>query len=105
MSLVLRLRAAGEERPGALGLISPWLDLACSAPALTVNAASDVMLDPTWLPVAANDYRPPVDAAEPRPPAADLAGLPPLHVVAGARKCWWTTPTAWSSGPGWPGRR
>jgi acetyl esterase/lipase len=27
MALVLRLRAAGEEPPGSIGLISPWLDL------------------------------------------------------------------------------
>lgn len=82
MSLVLRLREAGEELPGAIGLISPWLDLSCSAPAITANAASDVMLDPRWLPAAANHYGGDVDAAVLRPLEADLAGLPPLHVVA-----------------------
>jgi monoterpene epsilon-lactone hydrolase len=84
MTLLLRLRAAGEELPGSVGLISPWLDLTCSAPAITANAASDAMLHPTWLSSAANSYGWPVDAADLRPLEADLAGLPPLHVVAGA---------------------
>jgi acetyl esterase/lipase len=83
MTLLLRLRAMGEELPGSVGLISPWLDLTCSAPAITANAAADVMLDPAWLPSAANLYGGPTDAADLRPLEADLAGLPPLHVVAG----------------------
>jgi monoterpene epsilon-lactone hydrolase len=65
-------------------LISPWLDLTCSAPSIAANAASDAMLDPAWLPIAANMYRGLVDAADLRPLEADLTGLPPLHVVAGA---------------------
>jgi monoterpene epsilon-lactone hydrolase len=83
MTLLLRLRAAGEELPGSVGLISPWLDLTCSAPAITANAASDAMLAPAWLPSAANSYGWPVDAADLRPLDADLTGLPPMHVVAG----------------------
>lgn len=83
MTLLMRLRAAGEELPGSVGLISPWLDLTCAAPAVTANAATDVMLKPAWLAHAANDYGGPVDAADLRPLEADLAGLPPLHVVAG----------------------
>ncbi len=84
MALLLRLRAAGEELPGSVGLISPWLDLTCSAPAVTANAATDVMLRPAFLPAAANDYGGPVDADDLRPLEADLTGFPPLHVVAGA---------------------
>ena len=44
MALLLRLRAAGEELPGSVGLISPWLDLSCSAPAVTANAQADTAL-------------------------------------------------------------
>ena len=84
MSVLLRLREAGAELPGSVGLISPWLDLTCSAPAVTANAATDPMLAPHWLPLAANDYGAPVDAQDTLPLEADLAGLPPLHVVAGA---------------------
>ncbi|MBC3189708.1 alpha/beta hydrolase [Pseudonocardia sp. C8] len=87
MSLLLRLRDAGEELPGAIGLISPWLDLTCTAEALTRNAAADAMLDPSWLPSAVADYAPDgADAPELCPLDADLAGLPPLHVVAGAEE-------------------
>jgi acetyl esterase/lipase len=69
--------------PGSVGLISPWLDLSCSAPAVTANASSDAMLDPAWLAIAANAYRGPVDAADLRPLDADLTGLPPMYVIAG----------------------
>lgn len=86
LSLVLRLRALGEDLPGAVGLISPWLDLRCTADALVRNAGRDAMLDPSWLPDAAGDYAPgaTATASELRPLEADLAGLPPLHVVAAA---------------------
>lgn len=84
MSLVLRLRADGEDLPGALGLISPWLDLTCTADALSRNASSDAMLDPAWLAGAVADYaEDPAGAPELCPLDADLTGLPPLHVVAG----------------------
>lgn len=85
MSLLLRLRATGEDLPGSIGLISPWLDLSCTADALTRNVASDAMLDPSWLPDAVTDYAGPhTGVPELLPLDADLAGLPPLHVVAGA---------------------
>ncbi len=83
MALLLRLREAGEDLPGSVGLISPWLDLTCSAPAVMGNAASDLLLDARWLPIAANGYGGPVDAPDLRPLEADLTGLPPLHVIAG----------------------
>ncbi len=84
MSLLLRLRALGEELPGSIGLISPWLDLDLRSPAVQANRDTDAMLDPDWLPLAAEDYRAGSDAPELRPLEADLAGLPPVHVVAGA---------------------
>jgi cation diffusion facilitator CzcD-associated flavoprotein CzcO/acetyl esterase/lipase len=87
MSLVLALRAAGEELPGALGLVSPWVDLDLASPWIARNAARDAMLDPGWLGDAVRSYRgAAVDAPELRPLEADLAGLPPLHVVAGAEE-------------------
>ncbi len=84
MALVLRLRATGEELPGSVGLISPWLDLDLSSPWVARNARVDAMLDPGWLGPAADAYRAGSAAPELRPLEADLAGLPPLHVVAGA---------------------
>jgi epsilon-lactone hydrolase len=85
MSLLLRLRAEGEELPGSVGLISPWLDLDLRTATLTVNADTDAMLKPAWLSQAVADYLGTGDgSAELRPLEADLAGFPPLHVVAGA---------------------
>jgi cation diffusion facilitator CzcD-associated flavoprotein CzcO/acetyl esterase/lipase len=83
MALVLRLRGAGEELPGSIGLISPWLDLELGSPLLQANAATDAMLDPGWLADAVDKYRGALDPPELRPLEADLAGLPPVHVVAG----------------------
>ncbi|NMI00459.1 alpha/beta hydrolase fold domain-containing protein, partial [Pseudonocardia acidicola] len=86
LALALRLRSAGEALPATLGLISPWLDLDLSHPAVRANAGRDAMLDPRWLAVAARAYRAgaPADSPELTPLHADLSGLPPMHVVAGA---------------------
>ncbi|HXV93227.1 MAG TPA: alpha/beta hydrolase fold domain-containing protein [Pseudonocardia sp.] len=86
MALLLRLREAGEELPGSVGLVSPWLDLDLCSPAVTANARRDAMLDPRWLVRAAARYRGGRASSVPelRPLEAELAGLPPLHVVAGA---------------------
>ena len=84
MALALRLREAGEQLPGSLGLISPWLDLDLTSPWVAANATRDAMLDPRWLERASQEYRGGSDAVELRPLEADLTGFPPLHVVAGA---------------------
>jgi acetyl esterase/lipase len=84
MSLLLRLRTLGVALPGSVGLISPWLDLELRSPAIWANANTDALLDPSWLAGAADDYRAGSDGPELRPLEADLAGLPPLHVIAGA---------------------
>ena len=88
MALVLRLRDAGEELPGAIGLLSPWLDLELRSPMLRENAGADAMLDPDWLASAARTYLGPTATvpAEHRPLEADLAGLPPVHIVAGTEE-------------------
>ncbi|WP_219412779.1 alpha/beta hydrolase fold domain-containing protein [Pseudonocardia nigra] len=83
LALLLRLRDNGEELPGSVGLISPWLDLELRSPTLRANARTDAMLDPAWLGEAAADYRGDAEGPELRPLEADLAGLPPVHVVAG----------------------
>jgi cation diffusion facilitator CzcD-associated flavoprotein CzcO/acetyl esterase/lipase len=84
VALLLRLRDAGEELPGTVGLISPWLDLDLTDPAVAANTGRDAMLDPRWLRRAAVAYRAGSDSPGLRPLEADLSGLPPLHVVAGA---------------------
>ncbi|MFC4942706.1 alpha/beta hydrolase [Pseudonocardia sp. GCM10023141] len=84
MTLLLQLRAAGEELPGSVGLISPWLDFSHRSPTLALNAGSDAMLSPEMLVRAADAYSVGSDAPELRSLDADLSGLPPLHVIAGA---------------------
>jgi cation diffusion facilitator CzcD-associated flavoprotein CzcO/acetyl esterase/lipase len=88
MALVLRLRAAGEQLPGAIGLLSPWLDLELRSPMLRENAGVDAMLDPDWLGSAARTYLGPTATvpAEHRPLEVDLGGLPPVHIVAGTEE-------------------
>ena len=86
MALLLRLREAGEELPGAVALVSPWLDHGLRSPYLRTNARSDAMLSAEWLRSASRAYLGGTAdvPAELRPLEADLAGLPPVHVVAGA---------------------
>ena len=83
MALFLRLRAAGEELPGSVGLISPWLDLSCSAPADHRERRVRRDARPGLAAERGQRVRRPVDAADLRPLDADLTGLPPMHVVAG----------------------
>ena len=84
MALLLRLRAAGEELPGSVGLISP-----VARPDLLRARGHGERRAPTrcstrrGCPARPTPTAGPVDAAELRPLEADLAGLPPLHVVAG----------------------
>ncbi|WP_232663748.1 alpha/beta hydrolase [Pseudonocardia sp. TRM90224] len=83
MALVLRLRAAGADLPGSIGLISPWLDLDLRFPELWTNADSDAMLDPRWLAEAVRAYCGAERCAELTPLDADLSGLPPIHTFVG----------------------
>jgi acetyl esterase/lipase len=84
LALFLRLRAHGLPLPAGGLLISPWVDLGCSFPSVEKNAAYDfgtreILLH--W----ASLYRGGLPASEPliSPLHADLAGLPPLCVIAG----------------------
>jgi monoterpene epsilon-lactone hydrolase len=85
LSAALRLRDAGDPRPGALGLISPWLDLRGTA---WPDDRSDAMLRPAWLRRCARDFAGGSDpgAAELAPLEADLAGLPPITMHVGSEE-------------------
>ncbi|GAA1878397.1 hypothetical protein GCM10009836_69730 [Pseudonocardia ailaonensis] len=86
MSLLLRLRGKGTPLPATVGLISPWLDLDLTDPALARNAGRDAMLGPALLEAGKDWYLRGGEATDPllRPLEADLSGLPPIHVVAGS---------------------
>jgi cation diffusion facilitator CzcD-associated flavoprotein CzcO/acetyl esterase/lipase len=83
LAAALRLRDAGEPLPAGLALVSPWLDFTVPAPPA---GRRDPLLTAGWLRRCADAYLGGADQADPElaPLAADLAGLPPLHVQAGA---------------------
>jgi epsilon-lactone hydrolase len=85
LSAALRLRDAGDPRPGALGLISPWLDLRGTA---WPDDRSDAMLRPAWLRRCARDFADGSDpgVAELAPLEADLAGLSPITMHVGSEE-------------------
>ncbi|MFV8749507.1 alpha/beta hydrolase [Nannocystaceae bacterium ST9] len=85
LAALLALRDAGDPPPAAGVAISPWVDLACSGESFTTNSAYDFVSEAACR-VAAESY---LDGADPRRPDlsplfADLRGLPPLLIQAGA---------------------
>jgi len=83
LALALSLRDAGRPLPAAIGLISPWLDLAADIDGVRGPAPRDLLLNRTLLRVWAGAHL--SGGADPRDPLvsplyADLAGLPPLVV-------------------------
>jgi acetyl esterase/lipase len=71
--------------PRAAALMSPWTDLALTAPSLKDRAVADPLLTPDALVAAAEQYLNGHDAHDPlaSPLFGDLAGLPPLHIHVG----------------------
>jgi cation diffusion facilitator CzcD-associated flavoprotein CzcO/acetyl esterase/lipase len=86
LAAALRLRAEGAPLPAGLALLSPWLEL--SRPPGAGAGSRDPLLGEAWLRSCARAYLASADPAGPgvTPLAADLAGLPPLHVQAGAEE-------------------
>ncbi|MGB9183188.1 MAG: alpha/beta hydrolase [Solirubrobacteraceae bacterium] len=82
LALALGLRDAGEPLPAALGLISPWLDLALDADERRPPAPRDVILTRGLLSAFAAAYLAGASAgrAAVSPLQGELAGLPPLVV-------------------------
>jgi len=83
LALALSLRDAGRPLPAALGLISPWLDLAADTSGVRAPAPRDLLLNRTLLRVWAGAYL--RAGPGPRDPLvsplyADLVGLPPLVI-------------------------
>jgi epsilon-lactone hydrolase len=85
LSLLVRLRELGEPLPAGAILLSPWADLSVSGASVDTNRSKDRWLEREHLERWASYY---VGSADPRTPLlspvfADLAGLPPLLVLAG----------------------
>lgn len=85
LSLLVRLRELGEAMPAGAILLSPWTDLSASGASVETNHGRDVWLSRAHLErwssyyVASNDRRDPMLS----PVFADVAGLPPLLLLAG----------------------
>ena len=86
LATLLVLRDAGEALPAGAVCISPWTDLASTGESIQTKAQVDVVLDPNTLDLYAKAYAGEHDVRSPliSPLYADLHGLPPLLIQAGA---------------------
>jgi len=89
LSLLARAQSEALEGaalgPRAAAVMSPWTDLALTAPSLTDRAVADPLLTPDALVAAAGQYLNGHDAYDvlASPLFGDFAGLPPLHIHVG----------------------
>ena len=86
LALLVAARDGGLPMPASAVLISPWLDLSCSAASFETKASVDPLLTRQSLGEMAEAY---LQGADPRLPYAsplfaNLAGLPPLLIQVGS---------------------
>lgn len=76
----------GAVLPGALWLISPYLDLTHSGASIATRAARDPFIDPVGMPETARTYLDKADPADPRasPLFGPVDGLPPVLIQIGS---------------------
>jgi acetyl esterase/lipase len=88
LATVLTVRDRGLPLPAAMGVISPWIDLACNGPTYATNAARDPMLPTEIMSRCAQQYAGDHDVRDPQlsPLYADLSGLPPLLIQVGTEE-------------------
>ena len=87
LTLINRLRAAGEEQPACAWLASPWTDLTMSGASLETKATIDPLIHKAYLEELADCYAPaPIDRKDPliSPLFADLTGFPPVLIQVGS---------------------
>jgi epsilon-lactone hydrolase len=87
ITLINRLRAAGEEQPACAWLASPWTDLTMSGASLEAKDHADPLIHKAYLEELASAYAPaPVDRRDPliSPLFADLSGFPPTLIQVGS---------------------
>jgi len=86
LSLLLTLRAAGIPLPAAAALFSPWTDLAATGESVCTNDQRCAMFNGPDIAPTARWYLGDADPKNPvaSPLYADLSGLPPLLIHAGA---------------------
>jgi len=86
ITLINRLRGAGEEQPACAWLASPWTDLTMSAASLADKDGTDPLIHKAYLEELAQAYAGAVDRSDPliSPLFADLHGFPPTLVQVGS---------------------
>jgi acetyl esterase/lipase len=86
ITLVNRLRAAGEEQPACAWLASPWTDLTMSGASLATKHAVDPLIHEAYLEELASAYAPAIDRTDPliSPLFSDLHGFPPTLIQVGS---------------------
>ena len=87
ITLINRLRAAGEEQPACAWLASPWTDLTMSGASLEAKDHVDPLIHKPYLDELAGAYAPPpFRRKDPliSPLFADLAGFPPTLIQVGS---------------------
>jgi epsilon-lactone hydrolase len=87
LAFVEELKRAGEDLPGCLWLLSPWVDLAMSGATLASKSAVDPLIQKAYLEELAKAFAPAgMDRKDPSlsPLYADLKGLPPTLVQIGS---------------------
>jgi acetyl esterase/lipase len=87
ITLINRLRAAGEELPACAWLASPWTDLTLSGASLETKDHVDPLIHKPYLDELANAYvPPPFNRKDPliSPLFADLTGFPPTLIQVGS---------------------
>lgn len=87
ITLINRLRAAGEEQPACAWLASPWTDLTMSSASLEAKDHVDPLIHKPYLEELAGAYAPPpFRRKDPliSPLFADLTGFPPTLIQVGS---------------------
>jgi epsilon-lactone hydrolase len=87
ITLINRLRAAGEDQPACAWLASPWTDLTMSGASLETKATVDPLIHKVYLEELADCYAPkPIDRKDPliSPLFSDLRGFPPTLIQVGS---------------------
>ena len=88
LSTALAIRDEEMPQPGALYLISPWVDLTMSNPSVEAKRRKDAALHVEWVGQDAAAYAGPAALDDPgvSPLFADHAGLPPTLIHAGSEE-------------------
>jgi acetyl esterase/lipase len=86
ITLINRLRAAGEALPACAWLISPWTDLTMSGATLGTKDTVDPLIHKAYLEELADAYAASADRKDPliSPLFADLHGFPPTLIQVGS---------------------